>query len=280
MQPNLSFSTPLISILPLMLSLKSFQTVKLKLGTKMQIVIPMAGKAIRFKNSSIETPKPLLNVLGVPLAVRSAQSIKNFGTNHYLFISLVEHKKWFIESQIKDFFPNSNFIYLREPTRSPVETCLKVVNELEIEKPVVFNDCDQIFKCPKFDSFLETQEVSATNSGSILYFRGKNPSFSYIKTLTLGDQEFVQSAVEKQVISDFAVCGTYYFKSVSIFKELAKDKMKNISKREVFMIELIDQLAKITKDVIAFETLLHKSLGTPEEYAKAINDNALKEIFL
>ena len=60
----------------------------------MQIVIPMAGKASRFRDYVVDTPKPLLNVFGVPLAVRSAQSIQDFGDNKYLFISLVEHKKW------------------------------------------------------------------------------------------------------------------------------------------------------------------------------------------
>jgi len=126
----------------------------------MQIVIPMAGKASRFKDYSIETPKPLLNVFGVPLAVRSAQSIQDFGNNKYLFIALAEHKKWDIESRIKEFFPNSNFIFLKEPTSSPVETCLKAANELEVDSPVVFNDCDQIFKCPNFDNFLKKQEIS------------------------------------------------------------------------------------------------------------------------
>jgi NDP-sugar pyrophosphorylase family protein len=126
----------------------------------MKIVIPLAGKASRFKDYVIESPKPLLDVFGVPLAVRAAQSIQDFGNNQYLLISLVEHKKWGIESRIKEYFPNSNFIYLKEPTRSPVETCLKAANELEMDKPVVFNDCDQIFKCPNFDNFLKKQEIS------------------------------------------------------------------------------------------------------------------------
>jgi NDP-sugar pyrophosphorylase family protein len=93
-------------------------------------------------------------------------------------------------------------------------------------------------------------------------------------------QEYVQSAVEKQVISDFAVCGTYYFNSVGIFRELASNKLNGESEREVFMIELIDLMAKTTKDVIAFETLYHTSLGTPEEYEKALNDMAFQKIFI
>lgn len=244
----------------------------------MQIVIPMAGKASRFRDYVVDTPKPLLNVFGVPLAVRSAQSIQDFGHNKYLFISLVEHKKWGIESRFKEYFPNSKFIYLKNPTRSPVETCLIAANELEVDKPVVFNDCDQIFKCPDFDTFLKKQEVSTTRSGSILYFTSKDPRFSYIKTIKHDNQEVVQFAVEKKVISDYAVCGTYYFNSVDIFKELSTDKLKSISDREVFMIELIDQLAKKTNNVIAFRTINHKSLGTPEEYEKAINDKTFQKL--
>jgi NDP-sugar pyrophosphorylase family protein len=244
----------------------------------MQIVIPMAGKASRFKTHEIKSPKPLLDVFGIPLAARAAQSIQNFGNNQYLFISLVEHKKWDIESRIKEYFPNSKFIYLKEPTRSPVETCLAAASELNQELPVVFNDCDHIFKCPEFDHFLMKQETSVTQNGSILYFKSNDPRFSYIKTSKNGNNEYVQSAIEKQVISGHAVCGTYFFKSVDIFQQLSRNKLKYISKREVFMIELIDLLAKTKGDVTAFKTTYHKSLGTPEEYNEAIKDIAFRKL--
>jgi len=238
----------------------------------MQIVIPMAGKASRFKNYGISTPKPLLDVLGVPLAVRSAQSIQDFGKNQYSFVSLTDHKRWGIESQIKEYFPDSKFIYINEPTNSPVETCLAVASELDTQKPVVFNDCDHVFICPKFDDFIREQEVSPTRSGSILFFKSNDPKYSYIETNTIHNFEMVSSAVEKKVISNKAVCGTYYFNSVDNFRNLAVETLKNIHNREVYMIELIDILAKNTNQVEAFETIFHRSLGTPQEYEDALND--------
>jgi NDP-sugar pyrophosphorylase family protein len=239
----------------------------------------MAGKASRFKNYGISTPKPLLDVLGVPLAVRSAQSIQNFGKNQYLFVSLTDHKKWGIESRIKEYLPDSNFIYLNEPTNSPVETCLAVTSELNNQKPVVFNDCDHVFISPKFDHFLQEQEVLTTRSGSILFFKSNDPKYSYIKTNVINNFEMVVSAAEKKVISLKAVCGTYYFNTVDKFKDLAVEKLRNIHDREVYMIELIDMLAKNTNQVEAFETIFHKSLGTPEEYQDAIKNIAFRNAY-
>jgi NDP-sugar pyrophosphorylase family protein len=238
----------------------------------MQIVIPMAGEASRFKNQGITTPKPLLDVFGIPLAVRSAKSIKDYGRNIYLFISLVEHKKWGIESRIREHIPNSHFIYLKQVTSGPIATCLIAANELQKNLPVVFNDCDHVFKSEEFDAFLQEQIYGPSKKSAILYFNSSDPKFSYIKTFKLNNIDLVQQAQEKKVISNYAVCGTYNFATVEIFTELARKCLEGLDNNEKYMIELIDQMAKNKYHIEAIRAQYHKSLGTPEEYRLAIND--------
>jgi hypothetical protein len=113
---------------------------------------------------------------------------------------------------------------------------------------------------------------------AVLYFESSNSRFSYIKTKTIDSYEIVQFAAEKQVISKYAVCGTYNFAKVQIFRRFAEKNSSKKSKTERFMIEIIDSQARSMYPIKAIQAQYHKSLGTPEEYYSAIADLEFQRI--
>jgi NDP-sugar pyrophosphorylase family protein len=238
----------------------------------MQIVIPMAGEARRFRDHGVTTPKPLLDVFGIPLAVRSALSIADHGQNQYIFVALKEHKKWGIESRIMEHIPNSQFIFTDQVTSGPIATCLIAANKIDKNLPVVFNDCDHVFQSSEFNTFLHEQNKNSLNGSALIYFESSDSRFSYVKTKKIGSKEIVQFAAEKKVISNYAVCGVYNFDTVHLFSDIAEKYLANKSKTERFMIEIIDDLARNLYPINAIRAQFHKSLGTPEEYNSAVND--------
>lgn len=232
----------------------------------------MAGEARRFRDQGVTTPKPLLDVFGIPLAVRSALSIADHGQNEYLFVALKEHKKWGIESRIIEHIPNSQFIFIDQVTSGPIATCLVAVNKIDKNLPVVFNDCDHVFQSSEFNTFLQEQNKSSLNGSALIYFESSDSRFSYVKTKKIDGKEIVQFAAEKKVISKYAVCGVYNFETVQLFSNIAEKYLANKSKSERFMIEIIDDLARNSYPINAIRAQFHKSLGTPEEYNSAVND--------
>ncbi len=241
--------------------------------------MPMAGEARRFRDQGVTTPKPLLDVFGIPLAVRSALSIADHGQNQYIFIALEEHKKWGIESRIREHIPNSQFIFTDQVTSGPIATCLIAANKIDKNLPVVFNDCDHVFKSQEFDTFLRNQDEKNSNTSALLYFTSSDPRFSYIKTKRTDNTDIVQYAKEKRVISEKAVCGTYYFMTVQEFIKQAKKCLAIENQSEKYMIELIDQMANNEYLIEAIPAEYHKSLGTPEEYYSAISDSEFRNSY-
>ena len=56
------------------------------------VVIPMAGRGQRFVESGYDKPKPMIDVVGVPMIKRVIDSLTSkYSQCNFIFISLKEH---------------------------------------------------------------------------------------------------------------------------------------------------------------------------------------------
>jgi len=69
------------------------------------------------------------------------------------FVVLQDHIENFsINKVIKSFFPEAKIVALPKVTEGAVITSMKGIEEINDELPIIFNDCDHLFKSEKFNT--------------------------------------------------------------------------------------------------------------------------------
>lgn len=241
---------------------------------KFHLIQPMGGGGTRFLSSEI-MPKPLIDINNKPFFYWATKSLSD---NEFLeditYVVLEEHiKNYFIDKEILKLFPNANIVSLPKILNGAVLTCMEGVKGIKDDLPIVFNDCDHAFKCTEFFDFLENFDSSVY--GGLLTFDSNENKYSYIKYDSCNK---IIGTVEKEVVSNDAICGAYYFKNKKVFLEYAEKYLKTCSYKEFFMSGVYNEICKDGHKLVKFKTNLHLSFGTPEEYINIKNSDKFKVI--
>ena len=216
----------------------------------LHIIMPMAGEGSRFRDAGWTTPKPLIELKGKPLFIRAIESVKVEGAPmKYSFIVRQEH----IDKYGVD--------------KGAVETCLKAEEGIADDDAVVVMDCDLEFRSRKYSDIIKTVlETPADNAkgGALVSFESDLPKYSYAE---LGDDGLVKRTAEKDVISNHALCGAYFFSSGKEFKQVAHRLLDEpvMLKPEFYVSLLYNYLLESGSPVELASMELYRSYGTPEE---------------
>ena len=237
---------------------------------KLNLIMPMGGGGTRFSHAGYETPKPLLEIYGKPFFFWAAQSVLNFVPVETLtFVVLREHVELFhIDEKIREFYPDARIVVIPHVLPGAVMTCLEGVAELS-GGPVLFNDCDHLFVCKEFYDFCREERFHEVDGG-LLTFCSSDSRFSYVEC---GPDGYAVRTVEKQVVSDHAICGAYYFSKVDLFRHAAEKYLKSCSYAEFFMSGVYNTMTNEGARIRLFAVDKHVSFGTPEEYEDAQKNN-------
>lgn len=111
--------------------------------------------------------------------------------------------------------------------------------------------------------------------GVLLSFLSNEERFSY---LALNQNNLVCRTVEKQVISEHAICGVYYFKNKSIFEQAAEVYLKKCDYKEFYISGVYNIMADNNALIKYFDVDMHESFGTPEEYELAKNSKYFEDL--
>lgn len=243
---------------------------------KIHLVMPMGGAGTRFFDNGYECPKPLLEIQGKPFFYWATRSIEKYVELESLtFVVLRDHIKRFeIDLAIKKYFPNAEIVVLEQVLNGAVLTCMEGVKKLKEGVPVLFNDCDHIFKSSSFNKFCQNGDFEELD-GALLSFVSDKPCYSYLKK---NEHGYVTETVEKKVISDEAICGAYYFKDTKTFIRAAEEYLKKCSYKEFFVSGVYNVLAENGGKIKGLLTDFHVPFGTPEEYEEAKDSNRFKEL--
>ena len=235
----------------------------------------MGGNGSRFSDRGYDLPKPLIPIYGKPFLYWSTQSILKFhNVIDITFVILEEHvKKYSLDKKILEFFPNAKIVKLNHVLNGPVLTCLEGVKNINDDYPVLFNDCDHLFKSQSFNDACKTGLINGVD-GALITFKSNLPHFSYVKY----SGKKVVGTVEKSVVSHDAICGAYLFKNANQFRELASSYLSNCEYNEYFISGMFNEMAKRNTSISIFPVDYHVPFGTPEEYEIAIFDLHYKEL--
>lgn len=241
---------------------------------KVHLVMPMGGAGSRFALENYELPKPLIKINDKPFFYWATMSIiKDFEVADVIFVVLEQHvKKYCIDEEILSYFPHAKIVVIPHVLDGPVLTSLKAVDYIEDSLPIIFNDCDHMFRCTALANELKNND-SITVAGGLLTFQSSEPQFSYVKY----KNGKIIGTVEKQVVSDRAICGAYFFKNKGIFENTAEMYLNDCQYKEYYMSGLYNIMIKNGGNVSAYDLDFHVEYGTPKEFSYAQNSHYFED---
>lgn len=232
---------------------------------KVHLIMPMGGAGIRFSQSvGFDVPKPLIPLRNKPFLYWATKAVtERMPVSKLSFIVLKDHvEQYSIDEVIHSYFPDAGIAVLEKQLNGPVLTCLEGVKQLNVadDECLIFNDCDHVFRSHD----LERHLMNDVPSSGLVTFKSSEPQFSYVKYDASGK---IIGTVEKQVVSNDAICGAYVFKNKSSFLNAANTYIREGlgSYKEFFVSGLYNILPR-NENVKLFRADEHLSFGTPEEY--------------
>lgn len=234
---------------------------------RVHLLMPMAGGGVRFESQGYLSPKPLIEIAGKPFFYWAIRSVTKFvEVADITCVVLREHViNFHIDKAIKNYFPNANIIVLEKVLNGAVLTCLEGIKAIADDMPILINDCDHAFVSNDFSDFCKVGNFDEI-AGALLTFRSSNSAYSFAET---DENDNVIRTVEKQAISNRAICGAYYFGNARIFRNAAEEYLEKCEYMEYFISGVYNILIERKECVKAFWVDKHLSFGTPQEYTLA-----------
>ena len=236
---------------------------------QLHIIMPMAGEGSRFLKEGWTTPKPLIPLHGIPLFKRAIGSVHADGIQmKYSFIVRQNHiDEYGIDKGIQSFLPEAKIFSVQQTTRGAVETCLMAESAIDDNDAVVVMDCDLEFRSKRFIELIKAELATFgenAEGGALVSFESESPKYSYAE---IDENNVVLRTAEKEVISNHALCGAYFFSSGRRFKEVAHQLMneQNFAKPEYYVSLLYNYLIAAGEKVYLAPMEEYYSYGTPEE---------------
>ena len=230
----------------------------------MNILIPMAGKGSRFAETGrYSVPKPLIEVDGKPMILRV---IDNLGINgNYIFLVLKEH-----EAILRPVLePKGVIVTVDAVTEGAACTCLLAKEFIDTEEDLLIANCDQLMEWNPNVFVLNTLGVMDMD-GCILTFTSTSPKNSYAKVNRLG---YVMRVAEKEVISDVATTGVYYWSQGHFMVEACEQMIaKNIrTNNEFYLCPCYNEMIEEGLIIRTMHVQRHWPIGTPEDLEIYLN---------
>jgi len=228
----------------------------------MNILIPMAGRGSRFKESGYTDSKPFIDVNGKPMIQRVIENLNiEFDSDYeFVIICLREDYDRYDFSIFDDIIGHENWevICLPDVTEGAAQTILTAEQYINNDTPMLSFNSDQMIEYDEgvWDSF-------ERYDGGIPCFWGDSTDWSYAK---VGDDGFVVEVAEKVQISNDATAGYYYWSKGSDFVKYAEQMIEENSRTngEFYVAPVYNWAIRDGKKIGIYMVDKLYSLGTPE----------------
>lgn len=181
----------------------------------MHLVIPMSGLGTRFRDVGVLTPKPLIPIYGIEMFKLVTLNVL---LPEVTSVTYVTRREFNLNNDLREFESQIqrpiNNLELDETSEGPADSVNMAIEEFGIEGPVLMVNSDQFFS-PSYD--LSTA-ISNSADGLVLTMYDQDPKWSYAEVV----DGLITRIVEKEVISQFATTGLYYFSSSELFTDSFK----------------------------------------------------------
>ena len=200
--------------------------------TKNVNIMPMGGMGQRFIKYGYTDPKPLIDINGKPMFVRSAKSLPKL--NAWIFIVPVKFKKIKdFHASLKKYFKKFKIIYLSKKTEGQAITCLKANKFIEKNGLIFIKSCDVFFEYNKNElkkKISESDIVVFTSKTTNHHIKNPN-SFGWVKTIGKNQIKIsCKKPLSRNLSKDRIIIGSFVFKNKNVFKNSVNAIVKNNKK--------------------------------------------------
>ena len=181
----------------------------------------------------------------------------------FIFIIQKEHnEKYNMKSFLKAIRPNCEVIEISGVTEGAACTTLLAKEFINNDNPLVIANSDQYIKWNASNTMYNMSESKV--DGGILTFKATHPKWSYAKS---GDDGFVTEVAEKQVISEDATVGVYYWSKGSDYVKYSEDMIQKDIRvnNEFYVCPVFNQAIEDKKKIKVYDVEEMWGLGTPED---------------
>lgn len=233
-------------------------------GRKMKILIPMAGAGSRFEVAGYSFPKPLIAVKNMndkPMIQVVVENL-NIDAEHIFLVRQEHYDKYNLKQLLNVISPNCHIVLVDKLTEGAACTTLLAKGLIDNDEPLLIANSDQFVEWDS-NEFMYSMIGDNIDAG-ILTFKNSHPKWSYAKT---DDNGFVTEVREKEVISDKATVGVYYWKKGSDYVKYAEQMIsKNIRvNNEFYVCPVFNEAIGDGKKIKTFPIEKMWGIGTPED---------------
>ena len=238
------------------------------------LILPMAGAGSRFFTVGYDTPKPLLDIEGLPMVIQAVKQLP--ATTNKVFICQNEHLiRYPIQSNIHTHFNNSTLIGIDYVTQGQACTCeiaLKT-HEINMDLPIMISACDNgvYYDVAKYSELVDDPNVDI-----IIWSFSNNPTAQLYPNmyawLDVDENDYIRRVSIKKPFSDcqnkYAIIGTMLFKKARYFQEgldlIYKSEYK--TNGEYYVDNMIEPLINAGYKCKIFNVSNYLCWGTPNDY--------------
>jgi NDP-sugar pyrophosphorylase family protein len=240
----------------------------------MQLIIPMSGAGVRFKEKGYKLPKPFVEISGKPIVQHVVEMFPR--VEEVLFIVNKEHfnnKELCVEMRLRTINPEAKIAVIDSHKLGPAWAILQASEYINRDSPVVVNYCD--FAC-NWDFSAFRQELESGIDGLIATYSGfhphmlRNTRYAYLRLNEFGNLIEIQEKLSftSSPLDEPASSGTYGFGSGKILLDAIR---KQIASGDSYNGEYYSSLTY--KNMIAsgqmiksFQIKKFFQWGTPEDF--------------
>jgi len=246
---------------------------------KLNLVIPAAGLGSRFRAIGNATPKPLIDICGLPMI---AWVVGNFELNPEDEIWVISQKQDALPARLDELFSKLgnkvHFIEIEGLTDGAATTLQIALDQLPPHEPVICANSDQ-YVSANLEEFVGSVR-SGFADGQILTMEAEGNKWSYVERNPSGE---IIRVVEKIEVSNEATVGIYGWKSAAVASgSIAKMKSDQFKVNgEYYVAPSYTYIASSggrisTTNIGNIENDVH-GLGTPEDLAIFLNNSNFDE---
>lgn len=236
----------------------------------------MAGAGSRFLVEGYDVPKPFIefeNKMMIEHVLTSFENLK-------CIFTLVLQEKFLSEQKLKieklKTKYNANIVTVPKLTMGAAITALAAHKSIDKNYDIIFADSDNIFSKDDISAFVKYVRKKSLKA-ALLTVNSDLPCYSYAK---IDDYGYLIETKEKEVISNHAITGLYYFSNLEDFKNAVIDLVicNDVTKGEFYMSNVFNHLKKITNKIGIFDIKHFDCVGTPEQLKQYIERKTYAKI--
>ena len=230
------------------------------MSKKFNVLLPIAGRAQRFLNEGYTMPKPLIMARNQQVIDWALESLNTEDCNLIFAVRLDHIHNFAIDDILREKFGNDiTIVVIDRVTDGSVSTCLLAKEHIDNDVPLLIYTPDVYFQ-PTFDP----SDIATDSDGFILTFKANSPAHSYVE---LDEDGNALRTAEKEVISQNAAVGVYYYKTGKMFVDYAEKMIEqNIRvKNEFYICPMYNLMIQDGLRVNIHQAEKMHVLGTPAE---------------